>query len=294
MIPNNRKYLQGKRIKIFTRSFSLELYTYAAKLFETAGIPIVRLTDKTADGYFYAILKDKSCDIAINIDEDAFIVNVDAMLDLADYMLQNDYVNCGMPDGGVLFRIQNPIVTNPFFNILNLEKIREKTYSNREIKKFDFDAVKQEMIEKFTQEVPLVSKYNFDSIDPDPYYPFFLWLAYHFKTLYLPCRKHADGYSTILYTPDNNELCKHSWYSRFYKVKKFHTQRIMALIDEVYSQRDEKKPEFTFTKRLHFNVDILVRSIVKVVTRICGWPRKWKKWYKRYKRNKTLARASYQ
>ena len=287
MTSNNRKHLQGKQIKVFTRSFSLELYIYAAKLFETAEIPVVRLTDKTADGYFYAMLKDEGCDIAINIDEDAFVVSMDAVLDLADYMLQNNYANCGMPDGGALpIRGHNPIVTNPFFNILHLEKIREQIHSLKDIKQFDVDAVKEEMIKRFPQEVRLVSNYNFDSIDPDPYYPFFLWLAHHFKTLYLPCSQHADGSSTVLYTPDNKELCKHSWYSRFYKVNKFHTRRIERLINEVYSQRGEKKPEISFTKRLHIVGDMLIRYIIKVVMRILGWPRKWKKWYRRYQRNR--------
>src|SRR5574344_1345122 len=115
------------RIKIFTRSFSLELYSLAKPLFATMGIPIVRLTDQTADGYFYTMLSDLDCDVAVNIDEDCFVVNPQAILDLAQVVVENDYANAGCPDGGSgCPRGGNPIVTNPFFNVLNLKLIRTK------------------------------------------------------------------------------------------------------------------------------------------------------------------------
>lgn len=88
------------RIKIFTRSFSLELYSLSRTLYEGLEIPIVRLTDKSADGYFFSILKDTECDVAINIDEDAFVVNPQAMLDLVEFVVIHGYANAGCPDGG--------------------------------------------------------------------------------------------------------------------------------------------------------------------------------------------------
>ena len=89
------------RIKIFTRSFDLRLYRLAKGLFcdwkdaEGNPIPCVRLTDQTADGYFYTMLRDKDCDIAINVDEDAFIVDHQAVLALVDTLLEGGYALVG-------------------------------------------------------------------------------------------------------------------------------------------------------------------------------------------------------
>ena len=85
-------------MKFYTRSFSLELYEQARQLFESAGYPCVRLTDQTADGYFFTMLDDTDCDVAINVDEDAYIADLDAVLDLAEYVLQHGYANAGCPD----------------------------------------------------------------------------------------------------------------------------------------------------------------------------------------------------
>ena len=59
------------RIKFYTRSFDLRLYRLSSGLFrglkddEGRTIPCVRLTDKSADGYLYAMLRDRDCDIAM-------------------------------------------------------------------------------------------------------------------------------------------------------------------------------------------------------------------------------------
>lgn len=90
--------LNSIRLKIFTRSFDLRLYSYARELFRCFNVPIVRLTDQTADGYFYTMLKDTECDVAINIDEDAFLINPDALLELVNFVVEHNYANVGCPD----------------------------------------------------------------------------------------------------------------------------------------------------------------------------------------------------
>ena len=71
------------RIKFYCRSFNKELYLLSRGLYEQAGYPCIRLTDQTADGYFFKMLEDETCDIAINVDEDCFITDLDAVLALA-------------------------------------------------------------------------------------------------------------------------------------------------------------------------------------------------------------------
>ena len=88
------------RIKFFCRSFDLRLYRLSKGLYESLGYPCVRLTDQTADGYFHTMLQDTECDIAINVDEDCFITNPDAVFELVDYAVENNIANIGCPDGG--------------------------------------------------------------------------------------------------------------------------------------------------------------------------------------------------
>ena len=255
------------RIKIFTRSFDLRLYRLAKGLFcdwkdaEGNPIPCVRLTDQTADGYFYTMLRDKDCDIAINVDEDAFIVDPQAVMALVDTLLEGGYANIGCSDGDPATTGRDKVVTNPFFNILNLQLIRTR---------FDRKA--------------LVSTLE----DREPYYPFFHWMAATFPTLYLPARRHADGTTTIALDPQGRTLCLHTWFSRFYSmpariVRRIEpTQgaqkaRIDAVIHEAYTLRGLPVPTFGPADRLAFAGNKLVRWLIKIPQRIARWPYKLKR-----------------
>lgn len=287
-IARERPALAGKRIKVFTRSFDLKLYTLSKGLYkDIAGIKTERLTDQKADGYFYSMLKDTSCDIAINIDEDAFITDPEAMLDLAEYVIENGYANAGCPDGGGYgMRGGNPIVTNPFFNIFDLNLIRTK-YTLESVKNFNHTAYTDELFAKFPKEV-LKTHYRLDRSDLEPYYKFFYWLAYNFKTLYLPSGRHKDGITTVLYNQNQQEICLHTWYARFYAAPTFvikifqpnkerQKERIDGIIDEAYSRRGIPKPAFSAADKLGFAADKTVRWCIKVPQRIAGWPRKLSK-----------------
>ena len=258
-------------IKFYCRSFDLRLYEKSRLFYVSLGYPCVRLTDQTADGYFYTMLRDTDCDIAINVDEDCFLADPKAIFELVDFVVTNGYANAGCPDGGgATPRNANPIVTNPFFNIFNLRLIREKAGNAEQIKQAvkHFDYKGQHLYE--------------------PYYPFFFWLAYHFKTLYLPSKKHPDGWTTMLYDQQGHLLCQHSWLSRFYSVPAFiihHWQktagaqkdRIDALIAETAAMRGIAVPEESFSDTLRYAVDKTIRWSIKVPQRIANWPNKLRK-----------------
>lgn len=248
------------RIKIFCRSFDLKLYTLSKELYRGIGCDsVVRLTDRSADGYFYSMLRDTECDIAINIDEDAFVVNPQAVNELVDLMQREGYANIGCPDAGEgLPRSGNPKVTNPFFNILNLALIRTR-----------FD--KSQLI-------------GYDE-GIEPYYRFFLWLADNFKTLYLPSRRHSDGISTELLDLQGRVICRHSWYARFYTMPSFVVRliqsdqgmqkgRIDALAAETFKERGIAFPRFGMRDNLSFTANKIIRWAFKVPQRVCGWPHK--------------------
>lgn len=281
-----QQFIETHRVKIFTRSFSPELYTYSRGLFHE-DIPIVRLTDQTADGYFFTILKDTDCDIAINIDEDAFITDWDPIIELIDYVVKYNIANAATPDAGPgCPRHHNPIVTNPFFNVLNLKLIRTKYTTPKEVQKFSYENHREEMIAKFPQALLDTLEYDLNCIDFEPYYPFFFWVAYHFDTLYLPAVGHSDGFSTILHDHQGRPFCLHSWFARKFKVQKFHTRRIFNLINEAYTARQMQVPTFTAEERIGHIGELAIRYARKVVSRVMNWPHKWHMWYLRYQRRK--------
>lgn len=281
--------MKDARVKIFCRSFDLRLYRLSKGLYESWGLPCVRLTDQTADGYFRTILRDTDCDIAINVDEDCFITSREAVMELVDYVIANNIANAGCPDGGGYCpRGSNPIVTNPFFNVFNLNLLREK-YTHKAERRFDFMQHMQQMIDSYPKQVLIPGRnYRFDDYDYEPYYPFFFWQAYNTKTYYLPSRPHNDGMTTILCNHLGKEMCRHTWLARFYSVPAFvvrhwlpnagaQQERINHVIDEAYAMQGITKPIFDWKDKMAFAGNKVVRWIIKVPQRIAGWPAKIRK-----------------
>lgn len=289
--------IDNLRIKFFCRSFDLRLYRLSKGLYESLGYPCVRLTDQTADGYFYKMLQDDTCDIAVNVDEDCFITNPAAVLDLVEYAVANGIANVGCPDGGGWVpRGGNPLVTNPFFNIFDLRILR-KQFSKQAVRQFSYAEHKEEMISTFPKDLLYKERnYNFDRIDYEPYYPFFIWQACNTATLYLHSARHSDGWTTILYTPGGAEICRHTWLARFYSVPSFvvkhwqpsagkQQQRIDNIIRESYTIRHLQLPVFMFQDKVAFLANMLARWIIKVPQRIANWPNKLQKQLKKRHQN---------
>jgi hypothetical protein len=230
--------LSNYKIAIFTRSMNYSLYKVSKN---TILLPFkhYRLTYTTAHGYIYKILK-YDIDYAINIDEDAFVLDNDALLKLLEYCITEKIINCGMRDGGVLpIRFGNPVVTNPFFNILDVKRIK---------KDFSISTIIQNLDKKidYSQLIPTNLPFKFEiTNDYEPFYPFFLWLNTNYKTLYLSVNEHEDGYTTILYNQLDQPMIYHSWFSRCYGVDEFHTQRILKL----YNSCVKYNIEFSFFER---------------------------------------------
>lgn len=232
------KEISEYRIKIYTRSVNCILYKYSQKLI-SYDICRQRLLNTTADGYLLELLKDETCDIIINIDEDAFLINETYLEDLVKYVIDNKYINCGMPDGGMVdIRDYNPIITNPYFNIFNLKLIRQ-LFNYDDYNRFSYEINKRKMEELFPTEI-LTYNGNFNCLDYEPYYKFFFYLAsLPYKTLYLTASVHPDGYTTILNDHKQRPFLLHTWYSRFYKKDAFHTKRINSIIKEAYKIKGE-------------------------------------------------------
>ena len=279
------------RIKFYCRSFNKELYLLSRRLYEDAGYSCVRLTDQTADGYFFRMLEDEECDIAINVDEDCFLTDLDAVLALARRVADEGWINAGCSDAGPgCPRSGAPEVTNPFFNVFNLRLIRRSWNAYRLI--------------------PELRKDSFKTLEP--YYNFFRWLDKTFpsRTLYLQNRKHPDGVTTMLLDQVDTSLtvapsscpmaagsgsllCLHTWFARQFSpgflTRLFegndlkgvnHQVRINAIIDESYGLASScrelpvSRPKFNALQRLDFRLDECQRWCVKIPQRIANWPNK--------------------
>lgn len=253
-------------IKFYCRSFNKELYLLSRGLYEGAGYPCVRLTDQTADGYFFTMLRDTDCDIAINVDEDCFITDLDAVLRLARRVSDEGWVNAGCRDAGPACpRGGDPVVTNPFFNVFNLREIR---------KRWNEQELKPQLLHTRLQ-------------GAEPYYSFFYWMLREFpdKTLYLDAHRHQDRITTVI-----DGICLHTWFARQYSQSLLtrlfegndrkdvdHRARIDAVISEAYQTHHPDHPQrrqFSAMDRTGFQMDAAARWGHKIPQRIMGWPAK--------------------
>lgn len=73
-------------------------------LYERLGYPPARLTDQSADGYFYTMLSDADCDIVIIVNGDCFITAPQAVFCLVEYVIAIGYANAGCSDSGQYMR----------------------------------------------------------------------------------------------------------------------------------------------------------------------------------------------
>ena len=253
--------LNHLKIVIVTRSCNKSLFISSGK---TIQLPFKRkrLRYTTAEGYLYKILKINA-DIVINIDEDAFVLESTLILQLIAYMIENKYANCGLPDGGVLpIRNHNPLVTNPFFNIFDLRKLR-KGFNLQKIKKYK--SLDPTLINNTPFHL-MKTEFKYDLYEP--FYPFFLWLNQNYKVLYLDGLQHQDGITTILKDHLGNNLLLHSWYSRFYNSDTFHTNRIDSLIQEcgIKINYETNSIVETFLNKHYMPIKMLVRRVLKKLT----------------------------
>ncbi|KAA6348890.1 hypothetical protein EZS27_003690 [termite gut metagenome] len=244
-------HLSDYTIEIVTRSMNRKLYSLSQS---TIQLPFkhVRLKNTTADGYLYQILKRK-VDYVINIDEDAFVLDNNRLLELLKYCIANDMDICGFPDGGVLpIRQRNPLVMNPFFNIIHVKKI-QASLSKKEIWKY------KEHKAKYEQKTPihlLRTAYTYEFYEP--FEPLFVWISQTFKVLYLDAEEHPDGFSSILKDQNQQPFLIHTWHSRSYETDALHTKRINQVIEEcnsealtIYQQTHHLKKEWWLQKIDH-------------------------------------------
>lgn len=186
-----------------------------------------RVVGSTSNGYLLEVIGDLEAGVIVNIDEDAFVTDIEALRRLIAHVVNEGFVNCGMPDGGVLpIRGHHPLVTNPFFTIMNTAEIRRK-YRPGIFSGFPLAA------EDYLTGHPsnlLRSGYDMDGFEP--YNELLVWVARTFPTLYLDAKVHSDKKSTVLLNHEGYPFLIHTWYARNYLKDVEETRRIDDRIQE--------------------------------------------------------------
>ncbi len=220
-------------IAIVTTVINKELHQKSSLLFPTIGVQyVIDGTNKMhgIDSVFYMMkkLKGKGIDWLIMADEDVLFINEQGVYDTIDYMNANNYMVCGVRDGGQIgIRIQNPYVINTFFSILNFKEL-ESIWNKKEILENQY-LIENEFRDDLEK---LHGKYDKMSLY-EPYYCFYLWLRRKGKKILfleatIPLQ--GDDITTLVFDINNKELAYHTWYARSYGENKKHTERIDKVI----------------------------------------------------------------
>jgi glycosyltransferase involved in cell wall biosynthesis len=228
------------RIIFATRSLHEELYAQSGEFLPAVGtgspelefIGRVRLVDTDAAGYLRELSR-LDADWVVSLDEDAFMLDTEALLCLIRTMDAQGFAACGMPDGGVVpIRRHNPVACNACFSVLDLRRVRPVWQ--------DWDRVlAARHSPEYEQALPAFARqtaYAFDHFEP--YYgPFFALLAAGERILYLDGEEWRDGVSTLLKAPDGRPLLLHCWYGRDWERDAKTRERVAAALGHARATR---------------------------------------------------------
>lgn len=214
--------------------------------------------------FMFKKLKKHKIKWLIMVDEDVVFVNPKAVFDIINKLEKESYDICGIRDGGVLpWRDKNPYLINPFFCILNLEKI-SSIYDEKEFLRHQFikDIEFDDDLSKL--------KYNYDTISLfEDYYCFFLWLRRkNFKIKFLEARAgdfDNDIETTTVFNVKNGILLYHTWYARLYENNEYHTDRIDRVVEKGNFQKDFRFREIIYFKDYFFLFKKRSRKIINKI-----------------------------
>lgn len=183
--------------------------------------PVLPFFETTAESYLYDIIYSTTYDYIINIDEDAFVFDMDALLTLLDHIHATDTIICGLSDAVLPARGMNPFSLNPFFNIFNAKCIRKIPWGDLRLAGVSFDCKAHQLPE-------CVRNNNYILSLTEPYYPFFFGIyAQNWRTLYLTRESYpGDNLADIIFDNNGKPFLAHTWYAREYKTNHETTERI--------------------------------------------------------------------
>lgn len=238
-------------VAFICNSMNNDLYKLSLSTYESLGIDIIHFNGSSgiySFNFMNHVITNQDLfphDYYIFIDEDMFISNTKSLLSLLDYMIDNQYDLCGMPDGGVIaHRFHNPIAINTFMCIMNMKKVRSyydkekvltEIYEDDLFRYQNIDiTIKPKKDQKELKQYFEVLKLGYRPYSCiydnfEPYYKImFHILRNNGSILYLDAEDcNIDGgISTILKNQDNHVIGYHTWYAREYSKSYYHNWRI--------------------------------------------------------------------
>ena len=214
-------------IKVVTFTHRPELYRIAAAMMDDLPYPKIALHEypgSNVNGAFDMALA-VGADWLIHIDEDAFVFAPERIPRLVNYMANNGFALCGVPDGGVVeHRRHNPVVCNPFFSIVNVKLILERAKDTSSTQNTQWD----ESYGAYT--APFVGRdgkqFAYDHFES--WYGAYFWLCKQgLRVLYLDAAAwegEPEGLSTLVKDHTGEFFLLHTWFAREYDGK--HRARI--------------------------------------------------------------------
>ena len=228
-----QKEVDLDRIKIVCNTQHEELYQHSKSFYEQLPFECITVSGKTglySQPFFDHVIRNLTdTDWMIYLDEDCFVTDLGAMLELLFYQIRYNLGFSGMPDGGVVsHRFHNPVSINAFFTIVNLKELRRgyEGFNGKSLYAADLDKfTPHELIKKSGS-----YKVSYDNFEPY-YTTFFYALRKGMTPLYLDADDtELDEYTTALKNHQGKIFAYHSWYSRSWNDPK-NQQRILRVID---------------------------------------------------------------
>lgn len=216
------------------------------------------------DSIFYMMkkLKGKGIEWLVMADEDVLFVNTKCIFSIIEEMKLNDYVVCGVRDGGIIQNRHNsPYVINTFFSIINFKEL-ELIWNKQEVLKNNY-IVENEFDDDLNN---LKGNYETTKLY-EPYYCFYFWLRRKGKKiLFLDATTpFLDDRLTTSVNDTNGEVfLYHTWYARAYGKSKTHTDRINKIF-ELLKFKNKIVPKPIVFKRKTF---FIIKSTRKFYKRI--------------------------
>jgi hypothetical protein len=216
------------RVAVATRSMNDYLFAASGQLAQLGRVDASDLVDcgrhritgtgMDSFGYFRELL-NLPADWVVNLDEDAFLLKPQLLIDLIRYMEENGHTACGMPDGGVVpIRRHNPAAVNAFFNIFDMRRVRPVWNDWVRVRAASHRPEYENGVAPFARRCA----YSFDHFER--YYgAFFSLLEAGEKILYLDADTWEDGVSTLLKDHTGEALLLHLWYTRNW-LTSYHTR----------------------------------------------------------------------
>jgi hypothetical protein len=237
-----------RNIAIITTLINKDLYQKSAQLFPEN---IQKYVIEGKEGmfaldslcYMMKKLKGRGIEWLIMADEDVLFRNPDGIYDIINYLKENDFILCGVRDGGqIKTRKQNPFAINTFFSVIDFKKL-EQLWDRHAVRK------NQYILPNEFQEDLSALKEEYDAMSLfEPYYCFYFWLRRKGeKILFLEASEpfEEDDFTTLVFDTNGKELLYHTWYARSYGESEKHTKRIDKVLDLINID-DTKTPEYIY------------------------------------------------